>query len=138
MGYVSRSGSLDNKYVNVTSPPKVATVFNKTADYTITTGDLDFFWGGGGGAVFTNLGASGNVKFTLPESPASGYEIVFHNAVGTHQVNVLVSGSDQIYNGTVVGKSWIYNTAQGASLTATHMGSGVWYVKNFSGATPGP
>ena len=137
MAYTQREYSRDNAAFIANPPSALAQVFNKTGDYTIQLADLSYFWGKGGGAVFTNLGTSGNVVFTLPENPGAGYSVVFCNILGTNVLRVNASGSDTITQGTVDGRVFVSTTYAQGLLMIQSIGSNLWACNNFGPASGG-
>lgn len=135
MSYVKRAISQDNKYVNIPSPATTFNVINKTSDYTILESDLSFEYGRGGGTVFTNVGATGTVEFTLPEDPAAGLGCYFAPAAA-HLLKVNRSGSDLLL---IAGWQYAYaqQGAPGPTMRFVYCGNAQWKGFNQGGVGVG-
>lgn len=135
MSYIPRYASQDNEYVASSLPDPSISCTSRTSDLTLTSADSGYFSGRGGGALYNNEGATGNVTFTLPESPPLGTSFVFLNSQGTHRLTVLPSGSDRIIGGGGDNKTSAYTTQQCAIIRVSYLLTNRWVAENFGSAT---
>lgn len=97
----------------------VRSIYAKTADYTVTAADM--------GAVFTNLGATGIVTFTLPEASTVLGEEVWFNVLANYSLKIdPADASDKILGMTDSAGDAILADAEGESIGLRAVGANSW------------
>lgn len=91
-------------------------IITKTDDYTVTEAD--------NGADFDNLGATGTVVFTLPDTPKLGLKYKFSDVAG--ETVTVDSNSSNIVNGGAAASS--FNVPGSTGVVVEGRGS-IWFVR---------
>lgn len=112
----SATQTLTNK--TLTAPYETSPVFPKNANYTITAGES--------GSIFTTVGTSGTLTFTLPIK-ALGLQFTFINTATGISLAIDPNGTDKIAGLTDVNGDSILSDTVNESITLVSDGNG-WYV----------
>ena len=98
-------------------------ILTKTANYTVLTGDT--------GTHFNNIGATGEVDFTLPAA-AVGLNYVF--AIFAAQTLKIITNGGDLLKSDVFSASNISNNVPYSVLSLEAHGTGIWVIVSATGA----
>lgn len=100
----------------------LATISDKTADYTVVTGDV--------GKVFTNSGASAQIRFDLP-SDNSGFQVDIF--VTTQSILLVPNGSDTIDFVSSTALTFLRGRTASSTIRLIKRSTTKWVVSSYTG-----